>query len=171
MKHAKWIRFLALFLLLAMAVGAIPAVLAANADASGSAEEPSVQEDSVQEDPAPEEQQETASESPTEQAKPDDASSEDTEGDDVPRSMDGETLTRDENLFPPSSAGTTPVLRSKGPLLRATAASAFIRLSKARRVELGMERSSRSVCAEATAFLARLALTKKLTRSLLLPVQ
>lgn len=52
MKHAKWIRFLALFLLLAMVVGAIPAVLAANDSADLSAEESSMQEEQT----VPEEQ-------------------------------------------------------------------------------------------------------------------
>ena len=57
MIKTRWIRFLALFLLLAMAVGAIPAVLAANADASVSSEEESapgeastLEDDSSQED-------------------------------------------------------------------------------------------------------------------------
>ena len=131
MIKTRWIRFLALFLLLAMAVGAIPAVLAANADASVSSEEEStpgetstLEDDSSQEDSTVEEPQETESEPPSEQAKPEASETEDTAvEDDVPRSMDGETLTRDENLFPPSAPGTGPMLKSTTPSLRAAASS------------------------------------------------
>ena len=123
MKQTNWIRFLALFLLIAIAVGAIPAVLAANADEKGSAEEGSTQEEQVK--PEEKEMESKPSSEETDPAKPGEASTGDGDDDDVPRSMDGETLTRDETLFPPGES-STPVRRSKGPLLRATASTGTV---------------------------------------------
>ena len=134
MKHNTWRRTLALILLAALLVGAVPLVMASNSSDSSTAED-SAQE-SVAEPSATEDQgvspASSSLEEPTEPTEPAEESSLEPEAsesedtavdDDVPRSMDGETLTRDENLFPPAAPSTGPMLKSTAPSLRAAASS------------------------------------------------
>ena len=94
MKHKTWVRFLSLFLLVALLVGIVPSVLAASsADATASVAEASESEQTEETDIAPQI-------SPPEQTE-----LEPVGDDDVPRSEDGETLTRDEELLAPSLLG------------------------------------------------------------------
>lgn len=97
-------RILALLLLAAMVIGAVPSVLAAGDGAVSSTDSVAVSEEAAG-------SQESSSTEPEEpQIPPPEAEEltpveEDTGDDDVPRSMDGATLTRDEELLAPRLLG------------------------------------------------------------------